>query len=133
MVRTQYCGARDALIRYRPVVGCGLNFSTREVFFTLNGKHLGVAFTDVDGLYYPTVGLHSPSKCLLCYCCELVESTRVRTDELVVFNFGASPFAFDLQYFASEAEEIRAESIKVFELRADIPLRLIQDYLLQYG
>ena len=44
------------------VVGCGLLAERREVFFTRNGQHLGVAFTEVGAMLYPTVGLHSPGE-----------------------------------------------------------------------
>lgn len=66
------------------VVGCGINFSQDEVFFTKNGKNLGTAFSKVNcsgtGLLYPTISLHSPG-------------------EKVSVNFGNRPFKFDLESF----------------------------------
>jgi len=61
------------------VVGCGLDYRRREIFFTLNGRLLGVAFTDVNTSQplYPTVGIDS--------ACQ------------ATFNFGTAPFAFPLQ------------------------------------
>jgi len=60
------------------VVGCGVNFLKKEIFFTLNGVNLGQAFSGVatyDRLY-PTIGLDS--------------------NVSVQFNFGDEPFKFDL-------------------------------------
>ena len=61
------------------VVGCGLDYKTREIFFTLNGKYLGVAFTDVKGTLFPTVGIDSKNP--------------------VALNFGERPFAFDMDSY----------------------------------
>ena len=58
------------------VVGCGLRLTQRELFFTLNGRDLGVAFTDVPVAdYYACLGTHS-----------MRESLTV--------NFGQQPFAY---------------------------------------
>lgn len=57
-------------------VGCGIHYPTRSIFFTLNGKYLGVAFEGVVGELYPTVGVDA----------------RVSID----FNFGLQPFEFSL-------------------------------------
>ena len=65
------------------VVGCGLNYKDMSIFFTLNGKYLGTAFSDIQfkskskGIdLYPTVGIDA-------HC-------------TVRFNFGMKPFSFDL-------------------------------------
>jgi len=41
------------------VVGCGYDQSAGDIFFTLNGKHLGVAFHNAFGEYLPCVGMRS--------------------------------------------------------------------------
>ncbi len=86
-------GHGDMLRRYGPsfgpgdTVGCGLDYSTRKVFFVKNGEFLGWAFENVDeemldrGLY-PTVG--------------------VDTECPVHVNFGKLPFKFDLKEFGRE-------------------------------
>ena len=79
-------GHGDMLRRYGPRfgpgdnVGCGLEYSTRRIFFTKNGEFLGWAFEKIDkamierGLY-PTVG--------------------VDTESPIHVNFGQVPFTFD--------------------------------------
>jgi hypothetical protein len=58
------------------VVGCGLRYDRNEIFFTLNGRYLGVAFGNVNGQFYPTVGIDANVQ--------------------IKFNFGLSPFSFPL-------------------------------------
>ncbi len=57
-----------------------------------NGKHLGIAFSDVPTIpLYPTVGLHS-----LNACC--------------VLNFGQTPFRFDIEgYRQAEMDAMRKD------------------------
>ena len=76
-------------VRYGPtfgvgdVVGCGLDYAARRVFFTHNGVFLGYApgkdtWPQDNNDWFPTVGLD--------------------TDAVVQFNFGQdAPFAFDLE------------------------------------
>lgn len=42
--------ARGPPFRTGSVVGCGVDFASRELFFTLNGECLGHAFHDLDVL-----------------------------------------------------------------------------------
>ncbi|KAL7431041.1 hypothetical protein ACHAXM_002493 [Skeletonema potamos] len=86
-------GHGDMLRRYGPsfgpgdTVGCGLEYSTRKIFFVKNGVFLGWAFDKVDkemverGLY-PTVG--------------------VDTECPIHVNFGQVPFKFDWKGFSRE-------------------------------
>ena len=43
-------------------VGAGIHLENREIFFTKNGKKLGVAFQNVKATLYPTIGLHSQNE-----------------------------------------------------------------------
>lgn len=67
------------------VVGCGLNFADNSCFFTKNGHHLGVAFTDLPRGWelYPTVGLQS-------------------VGGMIDANFGQQPFVFDVEDMKKE-------------------------------
>lgn len=66
------------------VVGCGLDYKTHEIFFTLNGQYLGVAFEGVYGKLYPTVGIDAVNP--------------------LTINFGDHPFAFDLAGYMAQQE-----------------------------
>jgi len=96
------------------VIGCGLLAERREIFFTKNGAHLGIAFVDITTVVYPTVGLHSPG-------------------EKVSFNFGSAPFLFDVQRFAASQRSARHSHI---ELTPTPPVSidgLVRAYLLHFN
>ncbi len=64
-----------------PVIGAGINWYTREIFFTRNGQPLGAAFTAVPTVkLYPTISMHSPN-------------------EAIRSNFGQRKFRFDIDSY----------------------------------
>ncbi|XP_078042024.1 ran-binding protein M isoform X1 [Augochlora pura] len=65
------------------VIGCGVNLVNNTVFYTKNGHHLGIAFTELPPNLYPTVGLQTPG-------------------EVVEANFGQEPFVFDIDDMLNE-------------------------------
>jgi len=83
-------GNGDMIRRFGPkfgsgdTIGCGIDYANQGIFFTVNGKFLGYAWTNVDlsKTLYPTVG--------------------VDTNCPIQMNFGGYPFAFDLQPFADQ-------------------------------
>lgn len=96
------------------IIGCGLLCERREIFFTKNGAHLGVAFTDISTLLHPTIGLHSPS-------------------ERVTLNLGATPFAFDIDGLVRTEREARyAQIVATPPPRACIA-SLVRGYLLHFN
>lgn len=73
-------------------VGCGIDYESRSIFFTLNGKYHGTAFGGIDladgQVLYPTVGIDAAVN--------------------VTFNFGREKFKFDLLgYIARRENETR--------------------------
>jgi len=66
------------------IVGCGLDWTNREIFYTLNGSFVGTAFhalnTDLEA-FFPAVSL---------------TDVQGRSSESVSFNFGLQPFSFSM-------------------------------------
>ncbi|EPE32606.1 Concanavalin A-like lectins/glucanase [Glarea lozoyensis ATCC 20868] len=68
------------------VIGCGVNFRTGSAFFTKNGDNLGVAFREIKGKLFPSVGMK-------------------KSGEHIRVNFGQSPFVFDIDGMMSVSRD----------------------------
>ncbi|CAD5206942.1 unnamed protein product [Bursaphelenchus okinawaensis] len=77
------------------VVGCGINFINRTIFFTRNGHKLPDEFCDVCTTkpYFPIVGMQCPG-------------------EVVDTNFGQKPFLFNIE---NEVQKCKEETLSVIE------------------
>ncbi|CAJ0766071.1 4252_t:CDS:10 [Entrophospora sp. SA101] len=70
------------------IIGCCLNFRDNTAFYTKNGKHLGIAFRDLKGTLYPSIGL------------------RTQGESLEV-NFGQKKFKYSIEdYVKAEKERL---------------------------
>ena len=68
------------------IVGCGLDLEHNTVFFTKNGRSIGVAISNWPNnkLWYPTIGLHS-------------------RNEKIEINFGQKDFVFDISSYLGKS------------------------------
>jgi hypothetical protein len=85
------------------VIGVGIYPNHRSMFYTLNGRFLCVAATQLSTLLFPTIGLDS--------------------DDDIVLNFGGAPFIFDLDtldpIWNKKAENLlRFEGEQAYEYKA---------------
>ncbi|KAG9287359.1 hypothetical protein G9A89_023731 [Geosiphon pyriformis] len=64
-------------------IGCCLNFRDGTAFYTKNGVHLGIAFRDLKGVLYPSIGLRTPG-------------------EKILVNFGQREFKFAIEHYMKE-------------------------------
>ncbi|XP_037085416.1 ran-binding protein 9-like [Pollicipes pollicipes] len=102
------------------VIGCGINLVDNTCFYTKNGHHLGIAFTDLRPDLYPTVGLQTPG-------------------EMIDANFGQSPFVYDIEDMMRELRtRVRAtiQSLPVPDALScwqDTLHRMVQTYLVHHG
>ncbi|TPX69061.1 hypothetical protein SpCBS45565_g02623 [Spizellomyces sp. 'palustris'] len=110
--REPYAGG--VKIKSKDVMGCAYHFEKGVIFFTLNGRSLGVAFQDVKGDLFPTVGLHSPGEC-------------------VKLNFGGRPFDFDICAYIEEEKLSNMQRIRTLPLSNQDTDWIIQSYLLHCG
>ena len=95
-------------------VGAGIHLENREIFFTKNGKKLGVAFQNVKATLFPTVGLHSQN-------------------EHVEVNFGAKPFQFDIEGMIAEEREQRQFVVLQSKIPSNACHSIVCSYLKHYG
>eukprot|EP00316_Scyphosphaera_apsteinii_P012463 CAMPEP_0119320514 /NCGR_PEP_ID=MMETSP1333-20130426/52684_1 /TAXON_ID=418940 /ORGANISM="Scyphosphaera apsteinii, Strain RCC1455" /LENGTH=424 /DNA_ID=CAMNT_0007327253 /DNA_START=169 /DNA_END=1443 /DNA_ORIENTATION=+ len=95
------------------VIGCGLLCLRREIFFTKNGQHLGVAFCNVSSDLYPTVGLHSPA-------------------EALALNFGAECFKFDVANFITTTRQAKLEQVSQLPIPISSMDQIVRRYLLHF-
>ncbi|ORY05429.1 SPRY-domain-containing protein [Basidiobolus meristosporus CBS 931.73] len=65
------------------IIGCCVNFRDGSAFYTKNGVFLGIAFRDLKGTLYPSVGFRTPG-------------------EQVEVNFGQRRFKFDIEHYMKE-------------------------------
>ncbi|RIA98129.1 concanavalin A-like lectin/glucanase domain-containing protein [Glomus cerebriforme] len=64
-------------------IGCCLNFRDGTAFYTKNGKHLGIAFRDLKGELYPSIGLRTQG-------------------ESIEVNFGNRSFKYAIEHYMKE-------------------------------
>eukprot|EP00898_Chlorokybus_atmophyticus_P003089 jgi/Chlat1/3781/Chrsp259S03945 len=98
------------------VIGCIFDQIESTISYTKNGIHLGVAFTSVKGVLYPTVGMRAPG-------------------EEIEANFGAEPFVFDYDGYQKEAKRKVLQRIAAIQLPNQEALlnTLIVSYLSHHG
>ncbi len=94
------------------IIGCGLFFSKKSIFYTHNGKFIDYAFNKVNCniIYYPTISLHSLNEC-------------------VKVNFGKKFFLFDIEglyydYQKNKIKELYNEESQILDLDF-----IVKDYL----
>ena len=73
------------------VVGCGINYFKKEIFFTHNGKYNGTAAFDLLALIYQIGPSFTDVELLEYYATVSLQSKN----ELITFNFGGKAFRYD--------------------------------------
>ncbi|XP_043227976.1 ran-binding protein 9-like isoform X2 [Amphibalanus amphitrite] len=115
------------------VIGCGVNLVENTCFYTKNGHHLGIAFTDLrcssgtncprrtrQSDLYPTVGLQTPG-------------------ETIDANFGQAPFVYDIEDMMRELRARVRTTIQSLPVPDALSCwqetlhRMVQTYLVHHG
>eukprot|EP01119_Soliformovum_irregulare_P002830 TRINITY_DN1308_c1_g1_i2.p1 TRINITY_DN1308_c1_g1~~TRINITY_DN1308_c1_g1_i2.p1 ORF type:complete len:2755 (-),score=1130.06 TRINITY_DN1308_c1_g1_i2:303-7640(-) len=85
-------------------VGCGWNRDEDTVYFTLNGKFLGIAFLGVEGSFFPMISVRSP-------------------EMSATVNFGQDPFVFDVGSENNMSQIRQEEQAMKFKLKEDLEIQ----------
>lgn len=102
------------------IIGCGVNFLDNTCFFTKNGHNLGLAFKDIQGNLYPTIGLQTPG-------------------QIIDTNFGQHPFEFDITDMIQGMKKKFKRTVENFSINENKELwhillqSIIQSYLVHHG
>lgn len=118
------------------VVGAGIHHGRREVFFTLNGQHLGVAFRDVAAPLVPTVGLHSHGERVRINFgpeASRLRAARCREEGTLPSPPDPEPFLFDLEAYMQEEAKAEADAIQATEIPSSACLDAVRSYLQHHG
>ncbi|KAG0031592.1 hypothetical protein BGZ81_000938 [Podila clonocystis] len=101
-------------------IGCGVNFRDMSLFYTKNGAYLGVAFRNLKGPLYPTVGMRT-------------------VGEVVEANFGQQEFLFDIEEYVKEekveawqALEDKLQKVAVEQNQVGLMSQNLSDLVLSY-
>mgnify|MGYP004448014841 FL=1 len=97
------------------IIGCGVDFLNKSIFYTKNGKFLDYAFKDViielnKGFFYPSVCLHS-------------------LNEEVKFNFGIEDFKYDINDYYNSVLLNKYNLLKGYNPTYDEMDYLVKEYL----
>ncbi|OII76821.1 SPRY domain-containing protein [Cryptosporidium andersoni] len=96
-------------------IGCGVDFNANSVFFTLNGRFIGIATDVLDCVdYYPTISLY-------------------HSQDIVYANFGSKNFAFHLKEYIMKNLMIDLNIISQVKVDSGTLRELIRGYLLVEG
>ncbi|KAK9504990.1 hypothetical protein O3M35_009148 [Rhynocoris fuscipes] len=100
------------------IIGCGINFIDKTMFYTKNGKNLGVAFLDIPYLakkFYPTIGFQTK-------------------DAIIETNFGQNDFLFNINFMKNDLENKVKQSIMNVQLWDNFKTyKIIISYLMYHG
>ncbi|KAF9427264.1 hypothetical protein BGZ94_005215 [Podila epigama] len=101
-------------------IGCGVNFRDMSLFYTKNGRYLGVAFRDLKGSLYPTVGMRT-------------------VGEIIEANFGQREFMFDIEEYVKDEKveawqslEDKLEKATVEQNRVGVLSQNLSELVLSY-
>eukprot|EP01080_Neovahlkampfia_damariscottae_P007066 gene7066-11229_t len=92
------------------VIGCGIHYLQKEIFFTKNGKYLGVAFRNVSKKFYPTISLNIKG-------------------HLISVIFDDKKFKFDVNSLIQEEKKKFTNEIEETKIPHECMNELIEDYL----
>ncbi|KAJ5077815.1 ran-binding protein m [Anaeramoeba ignava] len=95
------------------IIGLCVDFYQQLIFFTKNGKNQGIAWRNVQGTFYPTIGTHS-------------------RDEIARINL-KGPFKFNIKEYIKDQKEKETQLIDQIIMNSGFIHSLICNYLIYKG